>query len=184
MLGDTKCCLIDRPVPPSYVKNLRNLYQLFGYSQVIKEAARVTRTTSNLIDHVAVINTNNILKSGVLKTAFSDDYLAYCSREFRGVFTKDHQLTLCRKLKNFNYQNFSGDVSNMSWDIIVRSCGTLEENIDKFIEALALLIERHASLQQRRVSQKYCPLLASDFYQLRKHGIRLKRQQLNLNPPI
>ena len=33
-------------------------------------------------------------------------------------------------------------------DIIVRSCGTSVENIEKFIEALRLLIERHAPFQQ------------------------------------
>ena len=60
---------------------------------------------------------------------------------------------LCRKLENFNYQNFLGDVSHIPWEIIVRSCGTLDENIDKFIEVLALLVERHAPLQQRSLTE-------------------------------
>ena len=124
---------------------------------------------------LALRNKHNILKSGVIKIAFSDHYVVYCSRKFRGAFSKDHKLILCRKLKNFNYQTFLQDVSNMPWDTIVRSCGTLDENIDKFIEALALLIERHAPLQQRRVSQKYCPWLTSDFYKLRKARGKLKK---------
>ena len=63
----------------------------------------------------------------------------------------------------------------MPWDIIVRSCGTLDENIEKCIEALLLLIERHAPLQQRRVSPKYCPWLTSDLYKLRKSRDKLKK---------
>ena len=63
----------------------------------------------------------------------------------------------------------------MPCDIIVRSYGTLDENIDKFIEALLLLIERHAPLQQRRVLQKYCPWLTSDFYKVRKSRDKLKK---------
>ena len=85
-----------------------------------------------------------------------------------GHLQKNHKLILCRKLKNSNCQNFLNDVSNMPWDIIVTSCRTLDENIDEFIEALALLIERHAPHQLRRVSQKYCPWLTSEFNKLRK----------------
>ena len=175
LLGDTNCDFIERPDPPSYVKNLKNLYQLYGYSQIIEEATRVTPTTSTLINHVAVTNKHNIIKSGVITTAFSDHHVVYCSRKFRGAFTKDHKLILCRKLKNFDQQNFLRDVSNMPWDIIVRSCGTLDENIDNFIEVLLLLIERDAPLQQRRVSQKYCPWLTSDFHKLRKSRDKLKK---------
>ena len=97
-----------------------------------------------------------------MTTAFSNHYAVHCSWKFREAFTKDHKLILCRKLENFDCQHFLRDVSSMPWDMIVRSCGTLEKNIDKFPQALSLLIERRAPLQQRRVSQKYCPWLASD----------------------
>ena len=43
---------------------------------------------------------------------------------------------------------FLRDASNIPWDIIVGSCGTLDKNIDKFTEALALVIERDAPLQR------------------------------------
>ena len=92
--GCINCDFIERPTPPSYTKNLRNQYQLFRYSQVIKEATRVTATTSTLIDHTAVTNQHNIPKSGVIKTTFSDLYLIYCPRKIRGAFTKGHKLIL------------------------------------------------------------------------------------------
>ena len=105
-MRDTNRDFIDRPTPPSYVKSLRNLHHLYGYSQVIKEAARVTPTTKTSIDHIAVVNKHNILKSGVIKTNFSDHYVVYSSRKFRGAITKDHKLILCRKLKKFECQSF------------------------------------------------------------------------------
>ena len=58
---------------------------------------------------------------------------------------------------------------------IIRTCETLDQKIDKFIEALSLLIERHAPLQQQRVSHKYCLWLSSDFYQLGKTRDKLKK---------
>ena len=91
LLGDTNCDFIERPAPSSHVKYLKNLYHLFGYSQVIKEAIRVTPTIATLIDHIAVTNKHNILKSGVIKATFSDHYDVYCSRKFRGAFTKESQ---------------------------------------------------------------------------------------------
>ena len=65
-----------------------------------------------------------------------------------------------------NYNNFWRGVSNIPWDLTVRPCGTLGINVEKFVETLALLIIRNASLPQRRVSQKYCLWLTSDFYKL------------------
>ena len=54
----------------NYVQALENIYEQFGFSQIIREATRVTLTTSTLIDHIAVSNKLNILNSGVIKTTF------------------------------------------------------------------------------------------------------------------
>ena len=69
----------------SQVQALENICQQFGFSQIIREATRVTLTTSTLIDHIAVSNKLN-LECGVIKTTFSDHYLIYCNRKFQGAF--------------------------------------------------------------------------------------------------
>ena len=69
----------------SHVQALENIYQQFDFSQIIREAMRVTLTASTLIDYISVSNKLNILESGVVKTTFSDHYLIYCNRKFRGL---------------------------------------------------------------------------------------------------
>ena len=60
-------------------------------------------------------------------------------------------------MKNFDKEAFLRDVSTLPWEDIVRSLETLAETINRITETLMLLIEKHASLQHRRVSQKFCP---------------------------
>ena len=160
LLGDTSCNLMNNETETSHshVQALENIYQQFGFSQVIREATRVTLTTSTLIDHIAVSNKLNILESGVIKTTFSDHYLIYCNGKFRGAFIKEHKFIMSRKMKNFDKEAILRDVSTLPWDNIVRSLETLGETIDRFTETLMLLIEKHAPLQHRRVS-KVLPLV-------------------------
>ena len=159
----------------SHVQALENIYQHFFFSQIIREATRVTLTISTLIDHIAVSNKLNTLKSGVIKAAFSDHYLIYCNRKFRGAFNKEHKFIISRKMKNFDKEAFLRDVSSLPWDNIVRSLETLDEAIDRFTETLMLLIEKHAPLQHRRVSQKYCPWLTSEYHKFKKTRDELKK---------
>ena len=115
LLGDTNCNLMNNEtvISHSHVQALENIYQQFGFSQIIREATRVTLTTSTLIDHIAVSNKLNILKSGVIKTTFSDHYLIYCNRKFRGAFIKEHKFIISRKMKNFDKEAFFRDVSTL-----------------------------------------------------------------------
>ena len=60
-------------------------------------------------------------------------------------------------MRQLNQAEFFMDVSNVRWETIVRSFETVEDTVHHFTETLNLIIEKHAPLQQRRVSQKYCP---------------------------
>ena len=89
LLGDTNCDLLHRDtapnldhvipnldrVMPNHVKRIVDIYDSFGLKQLITEPTRETIHTSTLIDHIAVSNNNNIVESGVIKTAISDHYL-------------------------------------------------------------------------------------------------------------
>ena len=174
--GDTNYNLMNNETVTSHshLQALENIYQQFGFSQIIREATRVTLTTSIFIDHIAVSNKLIILKSGVIKTTFSDHYLIYYNRKFRGAFIKEHKLIINRKMKNFDKEPFLRDISSLPWGNIMRSFETLDEAVDRFTETLILLIEKHAPLQHRRVSQMYCPWLISKYQKLRKTGDKLK----------
>ena len=151
LLSDTNCNFVNNETATSHshVQALEKIYQQFGFSQITREATRVTLTTSTLIDHIALSNKLNILKSGVIKTTFSDHYLIYCNRKFRGVINKEGKFIISRKMKNFDNEAFLREVSSLPWDTIGRSLETLDEAIDRFTETSMLLIVKHAPFQHQ-----------------------------------
>ena len=190
-MGDTNCNFLfsqdqteNLSYPNSTVKQLDSLYKLFGYTQIIHDATRVTPSTSTLIDHIATNNNSNISHSGVLKTTFSDHYMDFCARKLRGAFKKEHKYIMSRKMNKFNQTDFMLDVINIPWETIVRSYETVEEVVYHFTETLNLVIEKHAPLQQRRVSQKYCLWLTPDLNKLRKFRDKLKKSAVKFKSKI
>ena len=100
---------ISRPIRKStslLQQRKRGVYKLFGFTQIISDATRVTLSTSTLIDHIATNNNSSISRSGVLKTTFSDHYMVFCARKFRGAFKKEHKYIVCRKMRKFNQAEF------------------------------------------------------------------------------
>ena len=87
-------------------------------------------------------------------------------------------------MRKFNQAEFLMDVTNVPWETIVRSFETVEDTVHLFTETLNLIIEKHAPLQQRRVSQKYCPWLTPDFYKLRKSRDKLKKSAIKTKSRI
>ena len=90
ILDDTNCDLLkvtSAEIDSSLSGNslhMRNIYNLFGFRQVIKEPTRETLGSSSLINHVATNTPSNIVDSGILKISLSDHYLVFCIRKFRG----------------------------------------------------------------------------------------------------
>ena len=99
LLGDTNCDIL-----PKYFKEgnansndlsthshrLLEIYDLFGFHQLIESPTRETLVTTTLIDHIATTSKTNIVSSGIHKSSFSDHYLVYCVRKFRGTGKKNN----------------------------------------------------------------------------------------------
>ena len=139
LLGDTNCNFLSNQgqtenlsYPNNTVKQLDSIYKLFVFTQIINDATRVTLSTSTLIDHIATNNNSNISRSEVLKTTFSDHYMAYCARKLRGAFKKEHKYIMSRKISKLNRTDFVSDVINVPWETIVRSYETVKEVVFNF----------------------------------------------------
>ena len=101
--------------------------------------------------------------------------MVICGRKLKGAFKKEHKYILSRKMSNFYIIDFVSDVTNVTWETIVRSYEIVEKVVFHFTETLNLVIEKHAPLRQRGVSQKYCPWSTPDLNKLRKSRDKLKR---------
>ena len=184
ILGDTNCDFCHRDTTPSHIVQLRELYELFYMKQIIKEPTRVTLDSSNLIDHIATTNCNNITKSGVLKICLSDHYLVYCVRKLRGGVKHQHKYITSRQLKNFNQEAFLSDLSEVDWEALVASAQDIDDAVRKWTQLFALVLEKHAPTLRRRVSDRYTPWLNADYFKLAKTRDKLKTRAVKRNSKL
>ena len=197
LIGDTNCNLLHQEVlqspnsdlAPAFgstgtadantssgmCKHMIDLYEAYGLKQLIKEPTRVTLHTSTLIDHVAVSDPRNIVDSGVLKIAMSDHYMVYCVRKFRGALTKQHKKITTRQMKNFDETSFLADISSVDWNLIIQRSADLDSAVENWTNLLSLIIEEHAPMRQRRVSDRYCPWLTSELKATMRSRGKLKK---------
>ena len=66
-------------------KDLKALFGLYGFSQTIKKATRITRESSTLIDLIASNNPSTISKYGVFQSSLYDHDMVGCIRKFYHV---------------------------------------------------------------------------------------------------
>ena len=120
LLGDTNCDLppessdtdhsgLNTDLSP-HSKSLTEIYERFGFHQLIKTATRETLTSSSLIDHIATTNKSNIVVSGVHQAGISDHYLVYSVRKLRGGVKKQHKNISTRQMKNLSKSEFLDDL--------------------------------------------------------------------------
>ena len=79
ILGDLNCDMI-KAEPDSATNKIKSLRELYQLSQLIKQATRVTMTTSSLIDHMVTNTPEKIPDSGVIHTDISDHSLVFTIR--------------------------------------------------------------------------------------------------------
>ena len=89
-------------------KKIKLLYELYQLSQLIKEATRVTMTTSSLIDHILVLFT---------LVHISDHSLVIAIRKISVTITKNREnIVEIRNIKNFDNQKFIEDLMHQHWE--------------------------------------------------------------------
>ena len=85
----------------------------------------------------------------------------YAIRKFRGNIFNDHKYIKTRQMKNFNQDIFLIDLANINWHQVLYSSQNINEVVIKWTKLIALIIEKHAPLRERRVSDKFTPWLTS-----------------------
>ena len=187
LLGDTNCDILQKYPKgghtntndlPAHSLRLLEIYNLFGFHQLIESPSRETLTTTTLIDHIATTNKSNIVTSGVHETCMSDHYLVYCVRKYRGAFKKQHKNISTRQMKNFDQTEFVNDLLGVDWSGIVRNTDDINVVVNSWTGMFSLILEKHAPTRNRRVSEKFCPWVTKDFQLMCKVRDKLKKQAI------
>ena len=190
VLGDTNCDLlaieqeVSLNVEHNNTKRIKDLYQLYGLTQLISEPTRETCHTSTLIDHIAVSAASNIVESGVLKISISDHYMIFCVRKYRGALKGQHKKVNTRQMKDFDQNSFLSDISSIDWDSILNCSKDINTAVENWSNVLSMIIEKHAPMRHRRVSEKYCPWITTQLKALARTRDRLRKSAVKAGSEI
>ena len=182
LLGDTNCDVAPaRDVSsssdlPNNTKRILEFYNSFGLKKLISEPTRETTDTSTITDHITVSNPSNVVESGVVKCSVSDHNLVYMTRKFRGSVKAKHETIRSRQMKNFDKDLFLQDLASYDCLSVVNSADSVDEAVNKWSELVSLVIEKHAPIRERRVTERFCPWITPPLKKLFK-----TRDKLNAN---
>ena len=69
------------------IRKYRDFCAIQGLNQIIKNANRITETTSSLLDHILTNATDKIAQSGIINVGLSDHQLIFCTRKTMKIKT-------------------------------------------------------------------------------------------------
>ena len=78
-------------------------------------------------------------------------------------------------MKNFDETSFLADISSVDWNLIIQRSADLDSAVENWTNMLSLIIEKHAPLRQRRVSDRYCPWITSELKTTMRSRDKLKK---------
>lgn len=140
ILGDLNCDLSAKKLS-SETKELSKLFNIYQFSQIIKDPTRIAERSSTLIDLAFTTDNGKVVDSGVLNCSISGHSLVYIIRRAKVPRGKIKTIN-CRRFKIYSAENFVADLHSTSWDEIDLSL-TVDE-----AWASALLINMHQCAQR------------------------------------
>ena len=142
------------------------------------EPSHETERATTLIDHTAINRKLKFVKSGVIKIGVIDHYLVYATRKFLGNVKKQHSMVTSGQMKLLATGNFIHDLASLDWQLVLRFSAHVNDIASNWRHVFASIIEKHALLRERRVSDRlgiarYCfafflkTIRAKHFYHFR-----------------
>ena len=120
-------------------------------SQLIKEATRVTMTTSSLIDHIVTNTPKKISDSGVIHTGISDHSLVFTIRKIHISKKQDENIVEIRNMKNFDDKKFVEDLLNQHWEYVYFFADNPNTMVDIWKKLFEEVLNKHAPIQQKKI---------------------------------
>ena len=127
---------------------------------------------------------NDLTASVKHETSISDHYMVYCVRKFRGASRRQHKNISTTPVKNFNSANFINDLLSIDWNGIVNNNDDVNLIVEQWTSSFSQILEKHAPLRERRVSEKLCPWLTKDLKLMSAARDKLKKQAVRSNSEI
>ena len=157
ILGDFNLCF-KRDI--GLTKSYKRLLNLFSLDQIIKNATRITATTSSIIDHILTNSSDKVSKCGTLNYSFSDHQVIFCIRGSCKSFSPP--VTKClRSFKNYTKALFCDELRRVSW-LPVFSAPNADVALDAFNSILLAAVNKIAPLRTVRIKKDSEPWMTAE----------------------
>ena len=89
-----------------------------------------------------------------------------------------------RQLKNLNSVHFINDILSIDWNGIVSNNDDVNLIVEQWTSSFSLILEKHAPIRERHVSENFCPWLTKDLKLMSVARDKLKKQVVRSNSEI
>ena len=182
LLGDFNCDQIS-PISNNDTRLLNNITEIYGLTQPIQEATRITENTSTLLDVIYTNFPNKIVCSGVSHIGISDHSLVFAYRKVSADPPKRGHSTISYiELGKFNSADFRSDIAQHDWGSIDQ-LNNPNDMWAKWKEMFIECIDRHAPLKSKRVRLSKSPWINSSLKKLMHKRDILKLKAIRSENP-
>jgi hypothetical protein len=135
--------------------DLKALFTVYGFEQMIKKATRTTKDSSTLIDIILTNNPASIITTEVLPLSISDHDMIACSRKTNNKRYKP-KTVYARNYSNYDQNALRNDLKGNDWTEFYK-----QSNVNaawKILkDTLYNAFNTHAPLILKTVKGKFCP---------------------------
>ena len=141
-------------------KDIKNIFNVQSFDQIIQKPTRVTENTSSLIDVVFTNQPKQISNQDVFALSLSDHDCVGCIRKVNNARYEPKTIT-CRNYSNYNPANLCNKLEEVDWfDFYNSRCPNKAWQLMKDI--LYKSFAEEAPFIRKRVKGRYCPWLTAD----------------------
>lgn len=186
--GDFNCDLMINHKSNHESKQLKTIFRIQHFIQLIKEPTRIDRNSKTLLDLIATNCPQNIKCSGVISYNLSDHELVYCVRKLNGKITDASvQFKTFRNYAKYDSTKFCEDLKKIDWklqnDSASRDSGNEFDSVDgqwQYFKLNFLAVsDKHAPFIQKKIrSINNCPWMNTDIKKIiRERDYQQKRPE-------
>ena len=167
MLGDLNIDVTNKKSNSSLVKKLFCFASMFGLTQMIDCATRITCTCSTILDLIFTSVVDNITQSGVLTVGISDHLVIYCTRKVTRAKSGCHKCVKIRSLKKYTKLQFNELLRQCGLDCIY-DINNVNEAYEFFKDKFVATLNKLAPIKEVRIKQDTEPWMCSEILDLIK----------------
>ena len=166
-------------------RNLKQILEIYGFSQVIKDPTRTTLDSKTIIDHIITNRTDLVRNCGVVHCGINDHDAVFLQKNMRKPKLKLSSKTItARNYKHFDRAAFLNDIKMTHFDQIKSYTSDANEMWALWKKLFLDILNKHAPTMYFKIKGKNMPYITSDLKQMIRQRDYLKAKALKTGSKI